>query len=455
MKSTHKLSQKIRQLIVILLPILVTQLAMFAMNFFDTFMSGHVSAKDLAGVAIGTSIWIPVQTGLSGILLSVTPMVAQLAGAGRKEEIPFKVVQALYLAVGVAAVVLLAGAFALNPILENMNLEEPVRRIARLFLISIAFGILPMFLYTVLRCFIDALGHTKVTMFISLLSLPVNGVLNYVLIYGKMGLPALGGAGTGVASAISYWVIFLVALAVAARMQPFAAFGIFRKLYRVSLSVWKELLKMGVPIGFAILFETSIFAAVTLLMSNFNTVTIAAHQAAINFASFLYMIPMSIALSLTILVGFEAGAGRYKDARQYGYLGIGLAIGMSLLCAVVLWLFNEQVAGIYTREPDVLALTQHFLVYAIFFQLSDAIAAPIQGALRGYKDVNVTLIVALVSYWIVGLPVGYGLANYTDLGAYGYWIGLISGLALGAVGLFARLASVQRKARLGLAAFAK
>jgi MATE family multidrug resistance protein len=445
MNQTHSIQEKVRQFLTVLLPILISQLALFAMTFFDTIMSGHASPTDLAGVAIGASIWVPIQAGLTGILMAVTPMVAQMVGAMRKENVPFTVIQAVYLSVAIAVTVMLCGALVLDPILHAMKLEPDVRDIARNFLIALSCGFIPVFMYTVIRCFIDALGMTRVTMLITLVSLPINIVLNYALIFGHFGLPRLGGVGAGFASAITYWCLLMISLYVVQRVDPFSDYGIFSRIYRVSLSAWKELLKLGVPIGFSIFFEVSIFAAVTLLMSEFSTATIAAHQAAMNFASFIYMVPLSISMTLTIVVGFEVGAQRYRDAKQYSFLGIGIALFMALLFAVGLLLFNKQVAGLYTTDPTVLQLTRHFLLYSILFLVSDAVAAPIQGILRGYKDVTVTFIAALVSYWVIGLPVGYLMANYSSLGAFGYWIGLISGLAAGAVFLFGRLLAIQRK----------
>jgi MATE family multidrug resistance protein len=447
MNQTHTLREKIRQFLIVLLPILISQLALFAMTFFDTVMSGHASPEDLAGVAIGSSLWVPIQAGLTGIVMAVTPMVSQLVGAMRKDQVPFTVIQALYLAVGIAVVVILCGAAVLDPVLDGMKLEPNVREIARDFLIALSFGIVPLFVYTVIRCFIDALGLTRVTMQITLISLPINVALNYVLIFGSFGFPRLGGVGAGYASAITYWCITLISLYVVHRVHPFTEYGLFARFYRLSLAAWKELLTLGVPIGFAIFFEVSIFAAVTLLMSEFSTETIAAHQAAMNFASFIYMVPLSISMALTIVVGFEVGAKRFRDARQYSYLGIGTALMMAAFFAVGLLLYNEQVARFYTNDADVLQLTRHFLLYSILFLVSDAIAAPIQGILRGYKDVRVTFLVALVSYWVIGLPLGYVLAQYTSLAAFGYWVGLIAGLAAGAVFLFGRLLALQRRKR--------
>ncbi len=445
MKQTYSVKEKGKQLLVIFLPILVTQLALSSMMFFDTVMSGNASAIDLAGVAIGSSIWSPIATGITGIMLAVTPIVSHFIGGGRRDKVPFAVVQGVYLAIVISLLIILGGALGLQPILHRMDLEPAVRDIASGFLFALAFGIIPLFVYTVFRCFIDALGQTRVTMLITLMSLPINITLNYMLIFGKFGFPRLGGVGAGVASAITYWCIAIMALFVLCRVEPFAEFGILKRFFPVSLSAWREQLKLGVPIGLAIFFETSVFAAVTLLMSQFNTVTIAAHQTALNFASVLYMLPLSISMALTITVGFEVGAKRLRDAQQYGYLGIGMALGMAVCCGVGLLLCNQQVAHLYTKDPAVFELAKQFLIYAIFFQLSDAIATPVQGVLRGYKDVNVAFFVAFCSYWVIGLPLGHLLASQTSFAAFGYWIGLIVGLACGATGLLVRLRRVQRK----------
>ncbi|QCT03485.1 multidrug efflux protein [Paenibacillus algicola] len=445
MKQTHSLGQKFKQFFVILLPILVTQLSLSAMAFFDSNMSGKFGSSDLAGVAIATSLWIPVQTGLSGILIGITPIVSQLMGARQESKVAYQVLQALWFSVLLALLVLGVGYACVPVILEHMPLEPAVKEVAGGYLTAISAGIIPLFAYTVLRSFLDALGQTRISMAITLISLPVNVGLNALFIFGLAGFPRLGGVGAGVSSAITYWVVFIIAVAIIHWMHPFSDFMIFRRLRGVSLKAWKELTKIGVPIGFSIFFETAVFAAVTLLMSSYDTTTIAAHQAALNFATTLYMLPLSICLSLTILVGFEAGSGRMKDARLYAKLGIGFALLLSLLAAVILFTAGKQVAGLYSNEPAVVQLISQFLLFAVFFQISDAIATPTQGALRGYKDVNVAFMLAFLSYWVIGLPVGYVMASYTSLGAFGYWIGLITGLAVGAVLLLRRLIKVQRR----------
>ncbi|WP_223069941.1 MATE family efflux transporter [Paenibacillus caui] len=445
MMPTSSIKQKYILFLRILVPILITQVTLSLMTLFDTMMSGHASPADLAGAAVGSSLWLPVQTGLSGILMAVTPLISHLVGEGRKDKVAYQVMQALMLAAAIGLLVIVAGAFAISPVLNMMGLTPKVRHVAYYFLTAMGAGVLPLFGYTVLRSCIDALGQTRISMFITLTSLPINVAANYVLIFGKFGFPKLGGIGSGVASAFTYWCIFLLALFVVRQSSAFSEFSLLREWSRISLSKWKELLKVGLPMGFAIFFEVAVFAAVTLLMSRFDTITIAAHQSANNFATTLYMVPLSICSALTILVGYEAGAARMKDARQYGWIGIATAAGLSLVTAAVLMLVRQDIAELYSNDMAVIGLIKHFLIYAIFFQISDAIATPIQGVLRGYKDVNSAFWITLLSYWAIALPAGYALADYTRLGPYGYWIGLIVGLATAAVLLSFSLAGIQRR----------
>ncbi|MEW4369040.1 MATE family efflux transporter [Paenibacillus kandeliae] len=447
MIPTSTLSQKYIQFLKILFPVLITQIALSMISFFDTNMSGHASAEDLAGVAIGSSLWIPLQAGLSGILVAITPTISHLIGGGERKQVSYNVMQALLLSFVLALLVLGAGVLLVPGILQAMNLEAKVHEVALHFLAALSVGIVPLFAYTVLRGYIDALGQTRFSMMITLCSLPINVGLNYLLIFGNWGFPRLGGVGAGVASAITYWCILIIALIVVRTAEPFREDHLLSRWSAPSAAKWAELLKLGVPMGFAIFFETAIFAGVTLLMSRYDTMTIAAHQAAQNFASTLYMIPLSICTALTIVVGYEVGAGRQKDARQYSMLGIGTAIGLSVCTAVILLLFRYDVSALYSSDPVLIELIAHFMIYASFYQLSDAIAAPVQGSLRGYKDVNPAFFLTFLSYWVIGLPVGYVLAAYTSLGAYGYWVGLSTGLACGAVTLLWRLLWVQRKFR--------
>lgn len=445
LENTVPLNKKPVVMAKIVMPILITQVAMYMITFFDILMTGRYDTYHLAGVTIGSSFWVPIYTGLAGILMALTPIIAQLMGARKKEDVRPSVQQGLYLTIVLSAILFSIIFFAVTPVLDRMPLDDQVRVVAANYLKGMSFGLFPLFAYATLRSFFDALGATRVSMFIILLSAPINVVLNYLLIYGRFGFPELGGAGAGYASAITYWLVLLIACTVAWKWRPFNEFQLFVNWGKVSFTKWKEILLIGLPIGLSIFAEISIFSAVTLLMANYSTEIISAHQIALNFTSLLYMIPLSISMGATILVGQSIGAGNPKDARHYSYLSIMLAVLFSFVAILILLLFKEQIASLYTTDRNIVKLSAHFFIYAAFFQLSDALLAPIQGALRGYKDVNMTFIVAIVSFWIIGLPSGYAMANFTDLGPYGYWIGLIVGLSVGAITLVIRLRLIQRR----------
>ncbi|MEK4485568.1 MATE family efflux transporter [Psychrobacillus sp. FSL H8-0484] len=445
MHETNTLPEKSKYMIKIVAPILITQVALYLMTFFDILMTSKYSIDHLAGVSIGSSIWVPVYTGLTGILIGITPIVAQLIGAKKKEDVRTFVQQGFYIALLLAFLVFIGIVFLIDPVLNLIPLEDSVRIVAKKYLYMMCIGLIPLFLYSTLRSFIDALARTRVSMFITLLSVPINISLNYVFIYGKFGFPALGGVGAGLGSALTYWFILVIAVIIVARKRPFVELSIFKGWSKPSLSKFGVLTKIGLPIGLSLFAETTIFSAVTILMSTYSTEVISAHQIAMNFTSLLYMVPLSISMGATILVGHAIGAKRYRDAKTYSWLSVGSAVFFSFISSSILLLLREPIASLYTDDPYVITLTVEFFFFAALFQLSDAIQAPVQGALRGYKDVTITFIMAIISYWIIGLPTGYLIATYTSFERFGYWIGLIVGLTLGALTLGTRLFYLQRK----------
>ncbi|MBO0961122.1 MATE family efflux transporter [Neobacillus sp. MM2021_6] len=445
MNQTFTIKEKTKQIFVLLIPILITQLGMFSMVFFNTIMSGKYNSSDLAGVAIGSSIWSPVFNGISGILLAVSPIAAQRFGEKKSSEVSAVVRHGIYLSVLIALAVIILGFFFLDPILAKMALPDRVEKTAFDYLVGLSFGLLPLFIFNVLRSFIYALGKTRVVMVIMLMSLPVNFLLNYAFIFGKFGFPELGGAGAGYATSITYWIIMGMTWFIVKTQDPFSSYPVFANIKEFSWEKCKEILQIGVPMGLSIFFETSMFAVVTILLSKYNVTTIAAYQSALNIVSFLYMIPISISTALTVLVGYEVGARRYKDAKQYSWLGVLLAILIAIGTGVLVVLFRYQVAGLYSNEAAVINLTANFLIFALFFQISDAIQATAQAALRGYKDVNLAFIMTLIAYWLICLPVGYLLAHFAGLGARGYWIGLTIGLLAAGIALSIRLIYIQKR----------
>ena len=444
----HRASTEVSSLLKLATPIIIAQLANTAMGFVDTVMAGRVSPQDLAAVALGNSIWVPVFLLMTGILLATTPKVAQRFGAGVHNEIGPLVRQALWLAlaVGIAAAVLLWNAQA---VLRVMNVDPALIDPAMGYLRAVACGFPAVALYHVLRCFSDGLGHTRPSMVIGLLGLALNIPLNYIFIYGKFGIPAMGGVGCGWATGLVMGFMFLSMLWWVKWAPFYQPSKIFSHFEWPQWPVLKRLLSVGLPIGIAVFAESSIFAVIALLIGGLGATVVAGHQIALNFSSMVFMIPYSLGMAATVRVGQALGRGEPREARFAAGVSMGAALAYACLSASLMLLLREQIAQIYTPDRAVIAVATTLIVYSALFQFSDAIQVTAAGALRGYQDTRMTMILTLFAYWGIGLPVGYAL-GLTDWlgepsGPSGLWQGLVVGLTCAAVMLAIRLSGSALK----------
>lgn len=444
MYTTESIRQKLVLFFKIFLPILVYQLANYSTAFIDTMMTGRYATSHLAGVSIGGSIWTPILTLLTGIASALVPIVGQDFGSGKKEKIKKDFYQFIYLTLGLSLVTLVLGGLFLKPLLSLLGLESLVEEVAFTYLTYLALGILPFLLFTVCRSFMDALGLTRLSMYLMLLIVPFNAGLNYLFIYGQFGFPKLGGAGAGLGTALAYWFLLGVTVLVLRYHPDLRGYDLQEK-ESFDWQACRSALRLGLPIGGMSFAEVGFFAIVAIFMSKFSTEVIAAHQAAINFASLMYAFPLSNSMALAIMVSFEIGAKRYDHARTYTRLGLlaGLAF---VVCTLTFLYFNRAgIAALYGKDPDFIHLVTRFLTYSLLFQLSDALSAPIQGILRGYKDTRIPFVICVVSYWALCIPFGLLLDRWMDLGPYAYWIGLILGLLTCGLGLGLRLLYVEKQ----------
>jgi MATE family multidrug resistance protein len=429
-------------------PIIIAQLANTAMGFVDTVMAGRVSPQDLAAVALGNSIWVPVFLLMTGILLATTPKVAQRFGAGTHNEIGPLVRQALWLAlaVGIAAAIVLWNA---EIVLSLMNVDPALIKPAMGYLRAVACGFPAVALYHVLRCFSDGLGHTRPSMIIGLCGLALNIPLNYIFIYGKLGLPAMGGVGCGWATGLVMVFMFLAMLWWVKWAPFYQPSKIFSHFEWPQWPVLKRLLSVGLPIGIAVFAEASIFSVIALLIGGLGATVVAGHQIALNFSSMVFMIPYSLGMAATVRVGQALGRDEPREARFAAGVSMVAALGYACVSASLMLLLREEIAQIYTPDTTVIAVATTLLVYSALFQFSDAIQVTAAGALRGYQDTRVTMILTLFAYWGIGLPVGYAL-GLTDWfgqpsGPSGLWQGLVVGLTCAGGMLAVRLAGSARK----------
>lgn len=414
------------------LPVIIAQLLQMSMNFVDTVMAGNLSAQDLAAVAVGGAVFMPLMMFAAGILMAVTPVVAQLIGARTFDEVGVNARQVLWLS-QMLAIPIFFLVRNLEFVMHLMNVEPAIIPIAQGYLDAISWGVFAVAGYMALRFFNEGLSATRPGMYFALLGVVVNVAGNYILMYGKLGFPELGARGCGYASAMVGFVMFFGMLLFTMNYQPYQRFAIFKSFRKPEWHHLKELLHIGVPIGLSSTMEVSMFAVVSLLMGSLGTIAVAGHQVAINFAAMTFMVPFGLSTAITTRVGNAIGKGRVHEARRRGYTGIMLATLFMCLTACLMYLFPDVITSIYTQNQAVQEVAISLLYMAAIFQVSDGLQVSGYGALRGLKDTRIPMVVNCVAYWIVGLPLGYYLGIVRGVGPQGLWMGLIAGLTVAAI----------------------
>lgn len=430
-------------------PILIAQLIQNLMGFADTVMAGRVSSTDMAAVAVASSVWLPLILTIYGLIMALASIVSQLAGANKYHEVAKATYQTAWIAL-VLGLSLIALFYFISPIVfKEITLDITLKSLMFDYLGYIVWGGPGFCLYLVLRNYSEGLSHTKPTMIISIIGLIINIPANYIFIYGEFGLPALGGAGCGIATAIVYWVMFLSMLFYCYISKKLQHAPLFSHFYWPQWSAIKPILSIGVPIAMSLLFEVSLFAVVAIILAPFGADVVASHQIAINFSGLVFMVPLSLAMAVTIQVGFAVGDGDHKKAKEICTNSVILGLIIAVVTAVLSLAFRVEIASIYTHELPVIELAASLMFLAALFQFSDAIQVISAGALRGYKDTKSILYITFISYWLVGLSIGLilGLTDWIiePIGAYGFWIGFISGLTTAAIFLAWRLKIVQQR----------
>ena len=429
---------ELKQLFNLMLPILITQFAAAGFGLIDTIMAGHMSPEDLAAIAVGVGLWIPVMLLFSGIMIATTPLVAEANGARTPENIPSIVRQSLWVALllGIIGMLVLQIIPLLLPL---VGVPESLLPKASLFLHAIAFGMPAFTMYSTLRGYSEALGYPRPVTVISLVALVVQIPLNFIFMYGIGPIPHLGSAGCGFATALLQWIMFItisIYILKAKRYQATQPLNMFEKIDRVLI---KRILKLGLPIGLAIFFEVSIFSTGAIVLSPLGEVTVAAHQIALSITSQLFMIPMSLALALTIRTGTYYGEKNWYAMRKVQKVGLMTSTLFACITMLLLLILRPQIVSVYTSDYDVSQAAIYLILFAIGYQLMDAWQVSAAGCLRGMQDTKGPMWITMLAYWVIAFPVGIYLARYTDMGAAGVWTGLIIGLTIACVLLLTRL----------------
>ncbi|MCR4457153.1 MdtK family multidrug efflux MATE transporter [Pseudescherichia sp. L3] len=438
-----------RQLLALAIPVILAQVAQTAMGFVDTIMAGGYSATDMAAVAIGTSIWLPAILFGHGLLLALTPIIAQLNGSGRRDRIAEQVRQGFWLA-GFVSVLIMIVLWNAGHIIHAMhNIDPELADKAARYLRALLCGTPGYLFFQVARNQCEGLAKTKPGMVFGFIGLLVNIPVNYIFIYGHFGMPELGGVGCGVATAAVYWVMFICMLSYIKRARSMRDIRQDQHFTKPDFSLLKRLVQLGLPIALALFFEVTLFAVVALLVSPLGIVNVAGHQIALNFSSLMFVLPLSLAAAVTIRVGFRLGQGSTLEAQTAARTGLGVGVCMAVLTAIFTVSLREHIALLYNDNPEVVHLAAQLMMLAAIYQISDSIQVVGSGILRGYKDTRSIFFITFTAYWVLGLPSGYVLA-LTDLvvdrmGPAGFWMGFIIGLTSAAILMMLRMRFLQRQ----------
>lgn len=444
-----------RALMALALPLLGGQLAQAGFGLVDTIMAGQAGTIALAGVAVGTSLWIPLYLFIQGILMNTTPVTARHLAANQPQAADRTLQQALLLSLLLSAGVIYLLS-CIDPLFPILKVDPQLIPTVKGYLTGISIGVPAAAMFLVLRSYTEAMNHTRPILWISLIGLLINIPFNYMLIYGSFGLPALGGAGCGWATSIAAWCMLIMMWVYLKKHAIYRSHPIKLAPLRLHLVTFARLLRLGLPSGLAMLFEVSIFAVVALLISRLGAEITAGHQVTLNITSMTFMVPLSLSLAATIRVGHARGK---RDAtaldlslRQAMKINTGIGVAMALL----LLLLHNWLPLVYTDDPAVQQLASQLLLLCAAYQLSDACQVMAIGCLRGFEDTTWSMVITLIVYWGLGLPIGYvlGLTDWVvpAMGPAGFWIGIIVGLTAAAVLLLWRLKLLKARTVLAFSA---
>ncbi|WP_213295296.1 MATE family efflux transporter [Paraburkholderia sacchari] len=441
----------IRRIATLAWPVLVGQLAIIAFGVIDTAMVGRYSALDLAALGLGSSIYVSVYIGLTGILTALQPVAAQLYGARKDVEIGLEVRQAFWL-----ALVLMVVGFAIlyfpGPLLDLARPPEALRERTVAYLRLLSFGLPASLAFRIYSSLANAVSRPRLVMFLQVAALAIKVPLNTWLIFGGLGVPALGGPGCALASTTINWALAVCAAIALTRIDVFAPFEIFKHFCWPEWKRQAELLKLGIPMGLSYLIEVTSYTFMAIFIARLGTTTLAGHQIAGNMGAVLYMTPLSIGVATSTLVAQALGGARPAEARTLARHGVMTAVAIACCYGAIVLVLRPLLIKGYTPDPAVAAAAMPLVAIVTLYHIFDALQITTAFALRSYKVAVVPTVIYAIALWGVGLGGGYALGFNVPgtlpewaTGARGFWIANTASLAIAGIGLVGYLSLVSKR----------
>ncbi|MEM9857292.1 MAG: MATE family efflux transporter [Bacteroidota bacterium] len=446
MKQNYK--AHLKKNLLLAYPVMISQVGHMMVNVADSVMVGQLGALPLAGASLANVIFHLLMTFGIGISYAITPLVAAADGEGNYGRAS-EILKNGFLLNGITGVLLFMIVFVASPVLYILDQPKDVVDTAVPYLNIITLSLIPLMVFQTFRQFAEGLSKTRQAMFIVIASNLINIGLNYVLIYGKVGFPALGLNGAGWASFISRIILALSMMGYIYFNSDFRKFRSGFSVKNYSRSLIKRLASIGLPAGLQFIFEVGAFGFAVIMMGWISTEALAAHQIAVNLAAVSYMAATGLSAAATIRVGNQLGKKDIPTLRAAVFTLYGMVVSFMLLCALIFFLGRQFLPELYIQDTEVITIASSLVVIAGFFQLSDGVQVVSLGALRGLQDVKIPTALTFIAYWIIALPVGYVLAFQMGWGAEGIWYGLFIGLTIVAIVMSVRFNKLTKMRVIG------
>ena len=397
------------------LPLFMGQLAATSMGVVDTVMAGSAGTLELSGVAIGSSIFWPSELFVVGMALAIHPLIANLVGNGQLYKVALRMQVATVCTLACAAII--GVIIMLVPLVYRMfpSVDQDMVNIGQGYLIAVGLAMPGFAMFNVLRAYWEGLGKTGPTLMFGCMALVLNIPLNYIFIFGHLGMPALGGVGCGVATALSIYFTVIGMLFYVKKSPAFSKVRIYQKWEPMSWSQCWSFLKLSLPLGIAGMIETLCFSLVAIMLSPFGPVVVASHTIAMNVSGLLAIVPIALSSTASIEVGEAMGTNSWSHARKRALSSTSLAVAFYVIGASVLFFMGEQIAALYSDDADVLLLAPVLMMYCVVFFFPETLQVMAIGILRGFKDSRTIFLITIVAYWIVGMPIGGSIENLVGL----------------------------------------
>ncbi len=425
-------------------PVMMSQMGHILVSVSDSVMVGRLGAIPLASVSLALSIFSVIMLFGIGVSYGMTPLVAQADGENDKEKSAsiLKHGGILNFIVGLLLMLVTFGG-ALS--LEYLGQDPEVLVGAIPYLHIMAFTIVPLMVFQSYRQFTEGLSFTKQAMYISVSGNILNVGLNYVLIFGKLGFEPMGLLGAGYATLISRVLMAIAMGAYVMFHKRFAQYQDHFKYIKINTSRFRDILRIGLPSGLQYIFEVGAFSAAAIMIGWTGAIPLAAHQIALNLSAITYMMSTGIAAAATIRIANQLGRKDILTLRKAGFTCFIMAAVFMGVCAILFISGKDILPALYIADSEVITFTASLLVIAAFFQVSDGVQAVGLGVLRGLSDVKIPTFVTLLAFWVISIPMGYILGIKMNLGAQGIWLGLLTGLTVGAILHFLRFKSLTKR----------